>query len=534
MNLPGENKRIYEFEDFRLIPGEGLLLQNGTPISLNPKTFAVLVLLVERHGHLISKSDIIHTVWSDTFIEEGAIAKAISRLRNALGDSSKERFIQTFPKRGYRFVAPVLLVDDSPERPRGSAGSDSVVARSKEQPQTCEPTIAVPMPIITSSRSSWARRTAGVTLLLTAVIVLTYLFVPHERFQAAGYLADRPIPDVKAASNPVEYRPLALAENAYLKGVFYFDSATNSAKTAEKIALVSKAIAEFEKAVSIDTRYAEAYASLARAYHWLGSNSDKPEAYVKAKVAALAAIELDPSNAKAHASLAWVYWRLDWDWVRAEAEYRQVLDLSRNAATPLSHGYALFISAQGRHDEAIEVMRQYEAASPLSIFGKVSSAYIKLRARKYDEAEMDFRRILELDPEQDTALSGLAITLTCLERYDEAIAVAQRARGNYENPAQRLTLAWVFARSGRTKDSIRLLAKAEQQFRSDQSTNDAFAIAKVYAGLGEIDKAFAWLEKAFEVRSQYLVFLGVSPEFHNLKSDERFAGLLKRLGLFVL
>lgn len=179
-------------------------------------------------------------------------------------------------------------------------------------------------------------------------------------------------------------------------------------------------------------------------------------------------------------------------------------------------------------------MRQYEAASPLSIFGKVSSAYIKLRARKYDEAEMDFRRILELDPEQDTALSGLAITLTCLERYDEAIAVAQRARGNYENPAQRLTLAWVFARSGRTKDSIRLLAKAEQQFRSDQSTNDAFAIAKVYAGLGEIDKAFAWLEKAFEVRSQYLVFLGVSPEFHNLKSDERFAGLLKRLGLFVL
>ena len=112
MDAAGINEKIFEFGDFRLVPREELLLRNGEQVSLNPKAFRVLSLLVQRHGHLVLKSEIIDLVWEDTFIEEGVISRAIWSVRNALGDTSKEKFIQTVPTRGYRFIYPVSSVTD--------------------------------------------------------------------------------------------------------------------------------------------------------------------------------------------------------------------------------------------------------------------------------------------------------------------------------------------------------------------------------------------------------------------------------------
>ena len=109
MDSTAKNGTIYEFDGFRLVTGEELLLRNGERISLNIKSFGVLKLLVERHGHLVTKSEIIDTVWEDAFVEEGSLTKAIWTIRHALDDTSKERFIQTVPKRGYRFVFPVSI-----------------------------------------------------------------------------------------------------------------------------------------------------------------------------------------------------------------------------------------------------------------------------------------------------------------------------------------------------------------------------------------------------------------------------------------
>src|SRR5829696_359339 len=148
--------KIYEFENFRLIPGEGLLFQNGTPVSLNPKAFAVLAMLVEHHGHLVSKAEILDAIWEGAFVEEGAISKSVWFVRNALGDTSKERFVQTIPKRGYRFVAPVSVVEDSgafrlpdlarieyqneglvvgTEKPGNLTGDNPVIAREVDEAQ---------------------------------------------------------------------------------------------------------------------------------------------------------------------------------------------------------------------------------------------------------------------------------------------------------------------------------------------------------------------------------------------------------------
>jgi DNA-binding winged helix-turn-helix (wHTH) protein/tetratricopeptide (TPR) repeat protein len=111
--MESRNGIIYEFADFRLIPGEGLLLQDGEPVPLSLKSFATLVLLVERHGHLVQKAELIEEVWKNAFVEEAAVSRCVWTIRNALGEDSKSsRFIQTIPRRGYRFVFPVSVVNN--------------------------------------------------------------------------------------------------------------------------------------------------------------------------------------------------------------------------------------------------------------------------------------------------------------------------------------------------------------------------------------------------------------------------------------
>jgi DNA-binding winged helix-turn-helix (wHTH) protein/tetratricopeptide (TPR) repeat protein len=111
--MASRNNQIFEFSDFRLVPGEGLLLRNEQPVRLSMKAFATLVLLVQRHGHLVEKSELLEEIWGETFVEEAAVSRCVWNIRNALGDTSKERFIQTIPRRGYRFIFPVSIVTDA-------------------------------------------------------------------------------------------------------------------------------------------------------------------------------------------------------------------------------------------------------------------------------------------------------------------------------------------------------------------------------------------------------------------------------------
>ena len=114
------NEKVYEFEGFRLVPGESLLLQGEKSIPLKPKEFSALVLLVERHGHLVEKSELLEALWGDAYVEEAAVSRCIWAIRNALGDDSKnQRLIQTVPKRGYRFTGEVKATN-------GIAGSEAI------------------------------------------------------------------------------------------------------------------------------------------------------------------------------------------------------------------------------------------------------------------------------------------------------------------------------------------------------------------------------------------------------------------------
>lgn len=137
--MAGENGHIYEFSDFRLIPDEGLLLRNGEPVPLTLKAFATLSLLLERHGHLVHKELLIEHVWDNAFVEEAAVSRCIWTIRNALGDDSRHpKFIQTIPKRGYKFFADVSVIAPSPEpyKTNGAIAEPAKEPVSREQPDT--------------------------------------------------------------------------------------------------------------------------------------------------------------------------------------------------------------------------------------------------------------------------------------------------------------------------------------------------------------------------------------------------------------
>jgi DNA-binding winged helix-turn-helix (wHTH) protein/Tfp pilus assembly protein PilF/TolB-like protein len=174
---------IYEFSDFRLIPDEDLLLRDGQPVPLPPKAYATLALLIERHGHLVKKSELMEKVWSDAFVEEAAVSKCVWTIRNALGEDSKsQRFIQTVPKRGYKFVADVAeRRDHVPSEPDMNGNGNRLYLRSEGLPASDVNDYAVPSThsAETAGRSlsswNWMWYAVAASVVAVAIAVLLYL-----------------------------------------------------------------------------------------------------------------------------------------------------------------------------------------------------------------------------------------------------------------------------------------------------------------------------------------------------------------------
>jgi DNA-binding winged helix-turn-helix (wHTH) protein/TolB-like protein/Tfp pilus assembly protein PilF len=224
-----QDEKIYEFGDFRLIPGEDLLLHNGKQLTLNPKAFAVLALLVENHGHLVQKSEIIDQIWEGAFIEEGVISKSVWFIRSVLGDTSKEKFIQTVPRRGYRFVAPVTILND-PFRISSTMETISTGFRLPAPVEDAEPdaefmpakghsaanaaAVATDIDAVSTGHSNLLRLSALI-LLLVAGATAAYLFYPRNTASEVGSIksiAVLPFRPVNAANRDEGYE-IGIAES---------------------------------------------------------------------------------------------------------------------------------------------------------------------------------------------------------------------------------------------------------------------------------------------------------------------------------
>ena len=294
---------------------------------------------------------------------------------------------------------------------------------------------------------------------------------------------------------------------------------------------IEKGIELLEEAIRKDQGYALARVQLAYVYGDFSSPLPFKERRQKAESLLLKALELDNDLAEAHAVLAGI--RMDeGDWVAAEKECKRALDLNPNSF--LAHGfYASYLVRMGRHDEAIAEWKRALALDPLAVRAHAEIGYSLYFARRYDEAIEQLKKTCDMDPKFAPAHARLGATYLQKKMYQEAILELEKARALDDSPERPGRFAWpayAYAVSGHRNKAQGMLAELKQIARQRDIRPINFAI--IYAGLGDKDQAFAWLDKVYEEGSgRDLGEARVNPMFDSLRSDARFANLLRRVNL---
>jgi eukaryotic-like serine/threonine-protein kinase len=286
-----------------------------------------------------------------------------------------------------------------------------------------------------------------------------------------------------------------------------------------------KALQLFQEAIDKDPAYAPAYSGLADTYGVLASVGydvlPEHEAMPKARAAALRALDIDPNLAEAHASLAWVKHRYDWDWPAAEREFKLATSLNPGYATA-HQWHSELLSTLGRHDEGLEVARRARDLDPLSLIINHNVARRLYFARRFDEAVAESKKTLEMDPQFRVARVMLGLEHAALGRFKEAA-------GEFEASGAGSLAGYAYGRSGRTAEALEVLSRLRTDAQSGHVPPTYFMF--VHLGLGQKEEALAWLEKGFAARSDYMIYLGVDPILDPLRGEPRFQDLLRRVGL---
>ena len=269
---------------------------------------------------------------------------------------------------------------------------------------------------------------------------------------------------------------------------------------------------------------------MATAYRRLGAvfvGAPPNETRPKVISAAQKALELDPELAEAHARLADIY-QQTFRWTDAEAELKRALELKPNDAAT-HRTFATWLLSQGRTEEAVAWSRRARELDPFGISANTLCLHL-FEARHYDEATDELHSILALRPDDAEALWYLGITLIAKGHPEEAIPVLEKAVSVSDgSPPVVGHLIRAYALAGRRADALRLLAELKRKRQACYVPTAAFVNA--YLGLGDYDKAFAWLEEEYKERSNSLQFLKVHPFYDPVREDPRFKDLVRRVGL---
>lgn len=322
------------------------------------------------------------------------------------------------------------------------------------------------------------------------------------------------------------YTDNAEAYSLYLRGRYFWNKRTTES--------TQKAIDYYEQAIAIDSNYALAYSGLADCYSTSGFAYDlgsMPAAEVisKAKNAAIKALEIDDSLAEAHTSLAYVKHLFDWDWRGAETEFRHALRLNPNYANG-RHWYAHLLMAIGRIDEALYESKRAFDLDPISAVMNTHLGWHCMYSRDYDSAISRFDHTLLLDPEFILAYWYLGITYALKGDYSAAERAYRRAlEPNNEDLIIRADAAHFHAVSGDQTKARSELKELEELSKTQHIS--PFGLAMICVGLGDVDRAFEYFETALQEHSDMLVYLNVDPRLDPIRADERFADLVRRVGL---
>lgn len=570
---------FYEFGPFRLDVVEQMLTREGAHVSLTQKAFQTLLTLVENCGHVVSKDDLMKRVWPDACVEEGNLTQNIFTLRKLLGGKSDGlTYIETVPRRGYRFLARVKEVRGGGTRAIRAWSRRRAVAvlpftNNRDDPNIeylCDGMTESIIDSLSPLRSlkvmarstvfRYKRREAdatevgrelevdvaimgrllqfgdGLTISIELVdaadgsqlwgkrynLSFSEIFAAQEEILRdvkqnllAEGEADRDDPPVRRYSGSVD------AYHYYLKGRYSWNKYTFEG--------VRKSVEYFRRAIELDPGYALAHAGLADSYLRLSNTYLPPrEVLPQGKSAALRAVSLDDGLAEAHSSLGAVKLYHDYDWRGAESEFRLAIELA--PGTALAYGrLGALLMLNGRFADAEEELSKAQELDPLSFQLLIAiSANLFLMGRT-GEAIEQVQKVLEIEPNYYPAYLSLGWFYTQEGQSGKAVSTLEQAAVLAKHHTALAYMGYAFAMFGRRKDAERILRELKEQ-KSKGEYISSYHIAVIHAGLGEKEQAFDWLEKLYEERSDWLAWLKISPELSCLRSEQRYECLLRRIG----
>lgn len=313
------------------------------------------------------------------------------------------------------------------------------------------------------------------------------------------------------------------AHHAYLRGRYFWSRRTSEG--------YRKAVEQFNRAIELDPAYAQAYSGLADAIHFLsGYNApEQREALTRVRAALNKAIELDETLAEPHASLGLIAMNIDWDWAEAEREFKRAIELNANYATA-HQWYGEFLAYLGRFEEGIKEIERAHELDPLSLIITTDVAKVYAMARRYDAAIAQYQRALAMDPDFPEAHALLGVTYSMKGLHPEAVAELHKIKDVDGNPAYLSWLGYAYGMSGNADEADKIVNQLNEL--STHTYVSPLWMTLAHIRPRENDQAFAWLEKVFAERAGGgAVSLKVNPIFDSLRSDPRFADLLRRAKL---
>lgn len=569
---------IYEFGPFRLDPSGRVLFRGAQAVPLPPKAGDVLVLLLQRAGDVVAKDELLKQVWHDAFVEDGSLTRTISVLRRILGEGRNgQQYIATVSRRGYRFAAQVTQAGPQPrtsipgklmlavlpfenlseertqeyfndglteemitQLSRLNPERLGVIARTsamrykgtKKSIKEIGAELGVAYVLEGSVRRALGRVRIAAQLIQvrdeTHLWAQTYERSLIDILKLQSEVARAIAREIRVKLTPREERRLAAssavspqAYEAYLKGRHLWNRRTEDG--------MRKSIAHYEQAIRLYPQYAMAYAGVADSYVMLACRGmvAAKDTFRKAKEAARKAIDLDSELGEAHGSLAHV--RLhDWDWEGLEADFERAIDLNPAQAI-VYYWYGEFLMSRGRPEEAIAVTQKAQQTDPLSPVIGSSLAMILYLARRYDQAAVVLERTREINPDHFLPHLRMGLLRIQQRKYDEAILELKTAVSLADQSTETLAaLAMAYAAAGKKKPAQQILAKLQQL--AGKRYVLPYNVAKIHAAGADRDKAFEWLERAYEGGNPDLIELNSEPIFDGLRGDPRFSDLMRRIG----
>jgi DNA-binding winged helix-turn-helix (wHTH) protein/Flp pilus assembly protein TadD len=487
-----QDQVAYEFGVVRINLPSRKLIRDGECVQVQARGFDALLLLVQKRNEVVSKAELLSTIWPDTYVEESNLPVMISAIRRAIGDDGRnQKYIQTVSKFGYRFVGEVTEI------------------RTVEPavPTVQGPSFEDPMPTRRYARFSVV---AGCAAAALAAMVLVYRLNGNS---GEGHVAaaSQPRAVFGGTEEGVRASSRSDAETWYLKGHYAWNLQTKGG--------FLQSIEYYQKAIASDPGYAAAYAGLASSYVKLPSYS-APPAFERARAAALKAVSLDDGLADAHISLGMVVLIVDRNFARAEREFRRAILLDPHSS--LAEGQlALCLAAVGQTEEAVAHARRAKALDPLSVRAATDLGIVLYYSRRLSDAASEFEEVLKLDPYYYRAELHLGETYLSLGRFDDARRVlAEASILPDHDPAVDGLMAEAKARGGDIDGAKAFLAALEQRARTTYV--DPMNIAYATVGLGRMDDTLVYLRKARNERTIGAVFLKVDPRWDALHGNSEF------------